>query len=884
MPDQYVVKVKGRGGKEGRLELPTMPERIEEFLRELGAERAPDGTGLGFDPYFAGYAVTDSWWDIGIFRPTGLDSVFDLNDLATLSVYYGRDAREAADIAATKAAAKGVPATTRAVANFLMQTDDMPIRSSYESTAATPEKRFMETVFRKTTVGEAFFVLGYETDAGAFADVPLSQAFDIFGRAMPADPMGFAQDMGCPGETVLLREYGYAVPEEDFRPDPGRYSLEEIRSKAAALRSKALEIEQLLLPTGWPPSGDDLAENLREAREDDIFCCPMMNLHFDGFDRIRQEKRRGYDTIATSKGTPGYPAHYGYVAVPEGHPLHGVDLQEAREANDSVSFAGRLRLDDNRWWLGVMIDRGKENTPIHRDEMMDSVIEALERMDPQRDAERENAAAHENAAAKRGGGKEDAETAGEEKSEAEHARPEREETSAKNEAGREEAASEAATPRAEGEEKPAAAKEETSPTREPETAAAPAPEAKRPARAAEAKPAQKAAREDGGAKKGGPKRTPPRRGRDGEGTLAERQAALRREVCEQLADDIENLGEAWADKWAQPGGMPQNPVTGGRYGGGNAAALMCAARQKGFSDNRWCSFDDAKDMGWRVRKGEKGTRIEHWKPVEVDDGLDPANPDRTGHVTRHMKLHSIRTVFNLEQIDGAPQLDLSNPAATRATTAEAVLAVADALEASSRCGVDERSSSRAFYSPAADGIVVPKREQFPRPEAFVSTLLREMARSTAPALGRPTATPAANRAAAAKEELTAELSSMIAAASLGVGYDAGRPDGSEKRTASLELCADAMRHDPDVLFRCAGNAQRAANLVVERFDAVAAQRGLSRPAPEKLERPTKTRPARAATAQKTESLDDKLAAAKTSCEAVNAHRGGGHGGHGDDPR
>lgn len=839
---RYAITAKGRGEEEGRIELPTTPRKIEEFLEGIGARRASAGAAV-VDPYFAGYAVTggEGWKEDFSFSPGRLTSAFVLNDLATLAADRGDEALAAARAAAQKASEHTVM-TSFMAANFLIQAEEMPMRP-YEAEGATPEERFAGTVLGKTTVGEALAARGIEADTGAFAGVPLSQALALLGAAEHLDAAAFAKETAFPGKEVVLREDGYAVPEDDFRPDPERYSPEDIRLIAAAARSGALVGMDM---EGAAPAADlqeqeaDAAEEEPQAQETAAApeapageAEPAAGGEEEGRaaeeERPSEWSRAGYDLLVR-EGPAG--TFFGYVAVPEGHPMHGVEWDEAMGMEDSegarfeeIAFSGRIDGDD-RWWAGLDAEDGLDGCA----ERTERLADRLAGIDPQRAAALEEAAIRKETAAP--------------------GRPSRKEAPRAADV----AAAKAAVPAVVGE-KPG--QEPTPSTQEP------------------AKAAEKAPRAAAAEKKDGPKRTPKRRDRDREDVLAEKQSSLRRAVCEQLADDIEKLGQAWTKKWAQPAGMPQNPATGGRYGGGNAVALMCAARQKGFSDNRWCTYDDALDMGWHVRRGEKGTRVEHWEPVEVDDGLDPENPDRTGHVTRHMKLHSIRTVFNLEQIDGAPQLDLSNPEESRGARilrVEAVHAVADALKASSRCGVVERSTSRASYSPAAGGIVMPRRDMFSSPEAFVSALLREMARSTAPALERPTAGPAAT----GKEELTAELSSMIAAAALGVGYDAERPDGSESRAASLELCADMMRRDPDALFRCAGQAQRAANLVVERFDAVAAQRGLSRPAPEKLERPSK--------AAKAESLDDKLAAAKTSCEAVNAHRGGGRGGRGDDPR
>ncbi len=42
----------------------------------------------------------------------------------------------------------------------------------------------------------------------------------------------------------------------------------------------------------------------------------------------------------------------GYVAVPPGHPLHGVDYREIAEM-PGLTFSGRLNNGGDNWWLGI---------------------------------------------------------------------------------------------------------------------------------------------------------------------------------------------------------------------------------------------------------------------------------------------------------------------------------------------------------------------------------------------------------------------------------------------------------------------------------------------------------------------------------------------------
>lgn len=298
--------------------------------------------------------------------------------------------------------------------------------------------------------------------------------------------------------------------------------------------------------------------------------------------------------------------------------------------------------------------------------------------------------------------------------------------------------------------------------------------------------------------------------------LPEKLAAQRREVAEKVARDMEELESGWKQPWAQAG-APMNPVTGTEYRGGNALYLKAYAFIRGYDDYRWATYNQGKERGWKLKKGSKAVSVEHWRRVPFDKKDSRGNvvvgadgePERGSRVV----LDGYWNVFNLSCFEGAPELPPSEPN----DDADFGL-LADELEASCRCPVEETASPDAFYSPGADKVTVPKREQFESNAAFCGTLLHEMAHATAPELGRDVANLFGTEAYA-REELTAELASLFASGELGVPVDPdARGEHYEQHVKYLANWAKAIREDPDALFRAAGAAGRAATYTVDRWE------------------------------------------------------------------
>ena len=98
---------------------------------------------------------------------------------------------------------------------------------------------------------------------------------------------------------------------------------------------------------------------------------------------------------------------------------------------------------------------------------------------------------------------------------------------------------------------------------------------------------------------------------------------------------------------------PYNAATKKPYTGKNVGILEVAAiKLNGTDDPRWLTFLQAKELGYKVKKGVHGTQIEKWY---YDDEITDKTED--GKITTKTKLRKrCYTVFHASQIDGIPAL------------------------------------------------------------------------------------------------------------------------------------------------------------------------------------------------------------------------------------
>ncbi|PPC90846.1 MAG: hypothetical protein CTY34_06195 [Methylobacter sp.] len=280
-------------------------------------------------------------------------------------------------------------------------------------------------------------------------------------------------------------------------------------------------------------------------------------------------------------------------------------------------------------------------------------------------------------------------------------------------------------------------------------------------------------------------------------------------VAEKLIEQLEQGTAPWQRPWNSDevgGFLPYNPVTGNRYKGINTLHLLSQDR----NDNRWMTYKQAGELGGQVRKGEKGTGVQYWKftdeQTKRDESGNPVLDGEGNSVKVVVKLERPRvffaTVFNAEQIDGLPPLEKKEVTWDPIERAENILAASGAA-------LNHNGGGRAFYRPSTDSIHLPDKGQFPTAENYYATALHELGHWTGheDRLNRDIAHPFGSEAYA-KEELRAEIASMILGEELGIGHDPGQ------HAAYVGSWIKALRDDPMEIFRAASDAEKIQNFVL----------------------------------------------------------------------
>lgn len=274
------------------------------------------------------------------------------------------------------------------------------------------------------------------------------------------------------------------------------------------------------------------------------------------------------------------------------------------------------------------------------------------------------------------------------------------------------------------------------------------------------------------------------------------------EIADRLIKQLEEGTAPWQKPW-EPGSsrMPHNPVSGTRYKGANA--LWLAMQQR--TDPRWMTYKQAQSVNAQVQKGEKGTLVQYWKFTDtipkLDDKGKPVLDDNGKKKMITVKLDHPKVfsavVFNAEQIQGLPPLEVkaTKPDWERHERAENILQAMSVP-------IKHDQADGAFYRPSTDSIHLPERSQFPSADNYYATALHEAGHSTGhkSRLDRDL-TGRFGSESYAKEELRAEIASLMIGDELQIGHDPGQ------HAAYVKSWVKVLKDDPKEILRAAKDAE-----------------------------------------------------------------------------
>lgn len=237
-------------------------------------------------------------------------------------------------------------------------------------------------------------------------------------------------------------------------------------------------------------------------------------------------------------------------------------------------------------------------------------------------------------------------------------------------------------------------------------------------------------------------------------------------ITNKIIDALEQGVIPWRQPWHGADMIPKNLLTGQEYTGSNIFLLMAAC----YDNPWWVTFNQAKELGGTVRKGEHGSTIVRWLIKEVEPkGKGEATPDAAGKTPNTRKLYfpKVYTVFNVRQCDG-----LNVPALPPALEFHPVIAAEQVIAGYADKPRIEHGYNLAAYSPSADLIKMPHPTAFESAETYYKTLLHEVVHSTgAPNRLNRQIQNAFGTEAYAREEFVAELGAAVLCARCGINTE-----------------------------------------------------------------------------------------------------------------
>ena len=276
-------------------------------------------------------------------------------------------------------------------------------------------------------------------------------------------------------------------------------------------------------------------------------------------------------------------------------------------------------------------------------------------------------------------------------------------------------------------------------------------------------------------------------------------AIVTERILSALAKGVIPWKQQWRNGVGIAAGAPVSLSTKRAYRGVNA--LMLSPVVTGYESPWWGTFNQIKERGGMVRKGEKASPCIFWKMNRVKDG----DKEKT------IPFLLYYSVFNAQQCEGL-ELPKADNGREFVPIDRCESVVADYV-ARSGVRVHEDGNGRAFYRPSTDSVHMPVRGAFVTDEAWYSVLTHELAHSS----GHPTRlardlSGGYGSKAYAREELTAEIASAFLCAELGIDT----PAIADNEAAYVANWMKVLREDDRAVVVAAGAAQRAADLVMGR--------------------------------------------------------------------
>ena len=289
-------------------------------------------------------------------------------------------------------------------------------------------------------------------------------------------------------------------------------------------------------------------------------------------------------------------------------------------------------------------------------------------------------------------------------------------------------------------------------------------------------------------------------------------------------------------------GLPQN-ISGRTYSGGNSFFLMADTSEKGYNTPVYMTFKQAKDRNLHVNAGEKSVPIFKWGlSIKDENGKTVSEEDYNAMSKEERDKFSVRPYPKVYHVFNIDQTNLSE---VNKKKYDAIVArfkapdeevkdskgmyINDALdrmfkEKAWHCDIRyNKPSSRAFYVPSQDFIVLPMKEQFNIGKTaeevyrdgmeYYSTALHEMAHSTGHESRLNRQFGAKRTEGYAHEELIAEMTAALVGSTMGFDKKI-----LENNANYLKGWLENLKRNPESITTIMSDVGKASDMIIEKID------------------------------------------------------------------
>ena len=295
-------------------------------------------------------------------------------------------------------------------------------------------------------------------------------------------------------------------------------------------------------------------------------------------------------------------------------------------------------------------------------------------------------------------------------------------------------------------------------------------------------------------------------------------------ITARLVEQLEAGAAPWNKPWAAGAGaeaLPRNLISGKPYRGINTWLLMAA----GYARPWFLTFNQARELGGTVRKGEHGLPVVFWKldagkakgkgkaegKAEGEDTTGAADGTRFNGRRVMCRYY---TVFNVDQCEGLrvqPAAPVDAPSAPKFNPIDAAEGIVNGWTARPEI---RHGGGVACYTPFFDTVRMPAPESFTSTEFYYSTLFHELGHSTGheKRLARPGVVECKGFGSAvySREELVAEMTAAYLCGLSGIS----NAQTEQNSAAYLQSWIKVLKGDARLALVAAGQAQKAADLIL----------------------------------------------------------------------